>query len=88
VISCWNYATLGDEALGNFFESLSLLSSSSLTISLPVVLFCFDLYDRDCSNVLEASEIAKMLRDLYGRNFDKNKRAMKSVSFPPSFIPC
>ena len=54
-----------------------------------VVLFCFDLYDRDCSNVLEAAEIAKMLRDLYGRNFDKNKRALKSVAFPfllpPSF---
>lgn len=56
VISCWNYATLGDEAL---------------------VLFGFDLYDRDCSNVLEATEISKMLQDLYGKNFEKNKRAVK-----------
>jgi hypothetical protein len=63
---------------------LSVLSapSSSLFLRSMVVLFCFDLYDRDCSNVLEAAEIAKMLRDLYGRNFDKNKRALKSVAFP------
>jgi hypothetical protein len=51
---------------------------------LRLVLFGFDLYDRDCSNVLEATEIAKMLHDLYGKNFEKNKRALKSVALSVS----
>lgn len=56
VLSVWNYATLGDEAL---------------------YLFSFDMYDRDCSNELDISEIGRMLKDLYGKNFESNKRAMK-----------
>eukprot|EP00602_Paraphysomonas_sp_CaronLab_P006278 CAMPEP_0185026646 /NCGR_PEP_ID=MMETSP1103-20130426/10981_1 /TAXON_ID=36769 /ORGANISM="Paraphysomonas bandaiensis, Strain Caron Lab Isolate" /LENGTH=470 /DNA_ID=CAMNT_0027560297 /DNA_START=92 /DNA_END=1504 /DNA_ORIENTATION=+ len=40
-------------------------------------LFCFDLYDRDCSNVLELCEVGQMLRDVYGENFETSKRAMK-----------
>lgn len=35
-------------------------------------MFAFDLYDRDSSGELSASEVTKMLQDIYGKNEAKN----------------
>jgi Ca2+-binding EF-hand superfamily protein len=41
------------------------------------VLFAFDIYDRDSSGVIESNEVATMLEELYGKNYNKNKKASK-----------
>lgn len=40
-------------------------------------LFAFDIYDKDCSGVIEAGEIDIMLSDLYGKAYHNNTHAVK-----------
>jgi Ca2+-binding EF-hand superfamily protein len=42
-----------------------------------VVLFAFDLYDNDSSGIIDADEVDKMLKEIYGKNFAKNIHAQR-----------
>ncbi len=39
-------------------------------------MFSFDLYDKDSTGELSAVEIDLMLRDLYGKHYEKNAHAL------------
>eukprot|EP01038_Epipyxis_sp_PR26KG_P009776 gene9776-13151_t len=55
------------------FREFVLSLWNYLTLSnATLVLFAFDLYDKDSSGVLSFSEIEIMLRDIYGKNVEKN----------------
>jgi hypothetical protein len=41
-------------------------------------MFAFDLYDKDCSGELSGGEVARMLRDIYGK--DEAKRNFNAVN--------
>ena len=39
-------------------------------------MFAFDLYDKDSTGELSPVEIDQMLRDLYGKHYERNQHAM------------
>lgn len=42
-------------------------------------MFAFDLYDRDCSGVLEGYDLENMLKDIYGKGHSTNHYAKQYV---------
>lgn len=40
-----------------------------------LVMFAFDIYDRDNGGSISMEEVKKMLRDVYGKSFDNNTQA-------------
>jgi Ca2+-binding EF-hand superfamily protein len=44
-----------------------------------LMLFAFDLYDKDSSGIIDQKEIGQMLKDIYGKGWEKNTYAKKSV---------
>lgn len=53
---------------------LSLWNYCTLTKS-SLVLFAFDLYDKDNSGTITNNEVMDMLKDLYGKDYKKNPQA-------------
>lgn len=42
-----------------------------------LMLFAFDLYDKDASGIIDQQEIGQMLKDIYGKTWEKNTYAKK-----------
>lgn len=42
-----------------------------------LVIFAFDLYDKDGSGIIDSQEIALMLKEVYGKAYDKNVYAVR-----------
>ena len=45
-------------------------------IRTQLVMFAFDLYDRDSSGEIDISELRAMLKELYGKRYSKNNTAV------------
>lgn len=44
-----------------------------------LILFGFDLYDKNCDGKIDEKELTTMLKDLYGRSFATNKNAIRML---------
>jgi Ca2+-binding EF-hand superfamily protein len=88
VLSCWNYCSLGRSTLMLFAFDLCkwLVKLSVCLIYYPtyvyVVCVCPVLSmsaadDKDSSGEIDGKEVCQMLKDIYGKDFDKNTYAKK-----------
>jgi hypothetical protein len=77
--SCQVFAVMDSDLSGHidFYEFTVAMWNYCTLGEESLSLFAFDLYDKDCSGVIEAAEIGTMLRDLYGYAYNHNPHAVK-----------